>query len=313
MGRNIIRRIVIAAVLIAALLPNTQGGSGGGVSAQAIGNSGGGSTSVTTEVDWRNGWMTLTLLEDLPATTLGETRATGNHILLRRWRENLPIILFNSLQSVALQSGEAAAERLSTLQGNLAVLESVGAQALLLDSVVDAGLQRARGAYRLALHPDIGSLFVLHNSPDPVPRSYDWVASDDFSGIVIVAAGELPVRGSSERGRAQAALQPRIYDEQLRLIVSARMVEPQVIVSSGMVAYDTRYDQLEWRGRVGDNPLRIVARSLYNRDGIDIIIDDRNAEQILTRHSNRDLIRQGKILIIVDSVSEQRNFNIILN
>jgi hypothetical protein len=52
--------------------------------------------------------------------------------------------------------------------------------------------------------------------------------------------------------------------------------------------------------RIGDNPLRIVARGLFGAVPTDPIIDRDDALLILSSEHNRQLLREGRIVIVLD-------------
>ena len=268
--------------------------------------------SIETNVDWINGELFITLREDINTEARGERRIAASHYALQRWRPHLPQILLHTFDTIALQADESVAERIRNNRQNLSLLTALSDRGRLIDTGVNTAISQAHAQYKFSLYPTIASLFVLHAAPDPVAQSYSWVASDDFTGIVIIAQGDLPIRGTSALGRARPALQPKIYDEQLRLIAAPRMVDPAILRNRGMAGYDNRYAALEWRSRIGDNPLRTIARGLLGSDGHDIIIDDRSADQIISRHTNRALIQQGRMLLVVDRTTEQNSTTLVL-
>ena len=127
----------------------------------------------------------------------------------------------------------------------------------------------------------------------------DFIPSADFSGIVIYVDNQLPMYGKQSNGAFSPSLFPRIFDEELNLVVGPLMVDPETIRKAGTVGYQTLSDSLDL-ARIGQNPLRLKARGIFGTNNTDLIISTREADKILSRQNNLDLITQGKILIIYD-------------
>jgi hypothetical protein len=55
-----------------------------------------------------------------------------------------------------------------------------------------------------------------------------------------------------------------------------------------------------FRDRVGELPLLTKARGVFGRNATDLLLSAEVARQLLSRQHNRELLREGKILIILD-------------
>jgi len=86
-------------------------------------------------------------------------------------------------------------------------------------------------------------------------------------------------------------------------VLSPQMCDPQALRRWGVAAY--AYSSLEealapFEDRVGPTPLRTRARGVFGRNATDLLLSTEAARQLLSRAHNRDLLRDGRILIILD-------------
>jgi hypothetical protein len=77
-------------------------------------------------------------------------------------------------------------------------------------------------------------------------------------------------------------------------------VRAEAIMQWGMVGYLDRLDEEAIRQRAGTDPLRIVARAVFGRLPVDVVIPVEAARQLLTVAQNVEALRQGKICIVYD-------------
>jgi hypothetical protein len=88
------------------------------------------------------------------------------------------------------------------------------------------------------------------------------------------------------------------------------MANPEDIKRWGLVAYAVKGSDVLLSDRVGNDPLKIVAQGLFGKNHTDIILSKDDSLTIRSRAANRELLRQGKVMIITDkafSVTETRN------
>lgn len=154
--------------------------------------------------------------------------------------------------------------------------------------------------YEFPFSPELYRMFIRHEHPVSVPKRIEWYPTADFSGIVIYAKGELRVHGEDEPRQLEPCLFPRIFDEDMELILSKDMLPPDILARGGVNAYTGSLDEGSWQERIGLNPLRMIAEGIFGTDYTDIIISRENAGQILYSANNRSLLSQGKILVICD-------------
>lgn len=154
--------------------------------------------------------------------------------------------------------------------------------------------------YSVPIFPDFVNLFVDHTVPFRMEEMISWVPTTDFSGIVIYAADPIPKRGSGESVYPIPALLPEIYDQNLRPVLQQDMLVPDAVRTRGVVAYASDTDEDRWRERIGVNPLRMMAVEVYGILPTDLIIPVEDADRLLASAHNRELLRNGRILVILD-------------
>jgi hypothetical protein len=174
-----------------------------------------------------------------------------------------------------------------------------------------------------ALSPDLASIstgynidvrslsasLIRHRRAADIPRSLTAASGGNYTGIIIFADQELPVHGRNISARVLPCLFPKIWDSDMTLIYQRNMVEPER-ARDGIVRYagtdrvfmptpsglESSLEDL-----AGPNPLRILARSVYGARPTDPVIDRSDALLIISSEENRRLLREGRVVIIVNS------------
>jgi hypothetical protein len=224
----------------------------------------------------------------------------------QRIEEALAYLYMEAVQDVPVDSHDSVGDRLA----------ASGALFRALSERAAAGSSRQSAAFATDLHAvvvvfrfplfgeqGLAAPFVQHERAFPVPRLLGFAPARSFTGLVILARGEFPSHGKDLRERIRPALLPRLYDEDMNPVLSAEMCDPQALRKWGVAAYAYSGEEaaLEaFRDRIGDLPLRTMARGVFGRKATDILLSAEVTRQLLTRQRNRDLLREGRILIIID-------------
>src|SRR5208337_2522684 len=81
--------------------------------------------------------------------------------------------------------------------------------------------------YTLPLFGERGVASPLFPSQATSPkRRLGYVATRKFTGLLIYARGQLPEVGSGRTSQARPALFPRLWDEQMNLVLDKGMCDP---------------------------------------------------------------------------------------
>ena len=180
-----------------------------------------------------------------------------------------------------------------------------------------------------ALSADLGSMFtsytmqlssiisalIRHNSPSPIIRTLNPVSSAPYTGIIIIASEALPVHGKRISTLPIPCLFPKIWDSDMNLIFERNMLDTQ---NTTMVRYASLQSIFqnnpsgltpELIAAVGERPLRIFARGVFGINPTDLIIDHSDSLLIISSESNRRLLTEGRVVIILDDSVLRQEFS----
>jgi hypothetical protein len=162
-----------------------------------------------------------------------------------------------------------------------------------------------RASYTIGLG-GLSARFIKNPRPAAPPRLIAPRPAPAYTGVLIIAAGELPLHGTNRKARALPCLFPKIWDSAMNLIYDKSMLEsPETL----MVHYGSEESIFgdspsglspELRALVGDRPLRILARELFGIRPTDLVIDGEDARILISGEENRELLRRGRVLIVLD-------------
>ncbi len=147
---------------------------------------------------------------------------------------------------------------------------------------------------------NISSLLIRHKTPYKSPRPLDTVPSRAYTGIIIDARGQLDVHGEFSTDEVKPCFFPKIWDENMNLIYERNMADPQTESKKGFIHYDWTENEANYTDRVGIDPLYISARKVFGRFRTDPVISVRDALKILCIPENAELLKQGKVVILLD-------------
>lgn len=141
---------------------------------------------------------------------------------------------------------------------------------------------------------------IRHNFSSEVEKPIEIVPSRAYSGIIIDARGLLHVHGEYVESEVYPSFFPQIWDEEMNIVYEKNYVNPQVIKNDGLVGFHYSDDISNYEDRVGFDPLYIKAVQVYGRNRTDPIIKRKDALKILTVPENVELLKQGKVVILLD-------------
>lgn len=147
---------------------------------------------------------------------------------------------------------------------------------------------------------NLSRLLVRHSSSYNPQKPIESVPSRPYTGIIIDARGALPVHGEYVTSQTYPCFFPQIWDEQMNVVYEKNIVDPKIITESDMVAYHYSDDAGQYENRVGGDPLYIKATQVFGRNRTDPVIKHSDALKILTIPENVELLKQGKVVILLD-------------
>jgi hypothetical protein len=206
------------------------------------------------------------------------------------------------LMSIAADSSSTLGEWIAGGNLSLSALDALSMAAEKTHPALSADLLSIAGRYTIRLK-DLSAALSRHREAAEPPRTLGPSAVD-YSSIIIIASGELPVHGRKTRALARPCIFPKIWDQDMNLIYERNMGDPK----GPMVRYAPperifRPTPSGLEGELaefaGPRPLRIFARSVFGREPTDLVIDREDALRILSSRANRDLLREGRVILVL--------------
>lgn len=227
----------------------------------------------------------------------------------------LPALFIEAILDIPIDSFQTIGER---IKGNEAFFRELNDLALSGSrkqfAYLSQDMKQVHVRYEFPFFGDRGLItpFIEHSRPYPIKRVLGFVPSRSFTGLVIYAGsgkdnsnvGEAgkgyPAYGKNVKERIKPCFFPKLYDEDMNLILNPEMCEPEYLMKWGMVAYTDSVDEKAHLERIGVFPLRTMARGVFGKNSTDILIPNDIARKLLSREGNHELLKKGRILIIID-------------
>ena len=147
---------------------------------------------------------------------------------------------------------------------------------------------------------DISSRLVKHSFPYKPNAPIEKTASRVYTGIIIDARGILPVQGEFVTSTGNPCLFPKVWNEEMELIYEKNIENSKTAKEKGIVTYHWSSDENLYRDRIGNDPLRITAKKIFGINRTDPVISKKDALKILSLDENRELLKKGKVIILLD-------------
>lgn len=147
---------------------------------------------------------------------------------------------------------------------------------------------------------NINKILVRHKYPYTPEEPIEMVSSRAYSGIIIDARGSLHVQGEYVESEVYPCFFPTIWDENMNILYEKNTVDRKIAMDKGIVDYNFHDDFSKYADRVGTDPLYIKACKVYGRNRTDPIIRRRDALKILTVEKNKELLKNGKVVVLLD-------------
>ncbi len=258
--------------------------------------------SVST-VDWNEAILQLDItapIEEEPNQPTGRYK-TEQHIIRRT-----PVITGEVLKGLQIDSSHTLSDMIQKDPVLLRKLEALSDKMKKVFTTATGDRKYLTVRYTLNLFPDLADLVIQHKSPYPIRSNPIYRATEEFSGIVIYAGEPLPLQGGNTRtAELVPCLFPRLYDGSMHLIHSAETTDPQALRSWGNAGYIRDFDLSGSSERIGSYPLRTMARRITGTSHTDLVLSDDAVQMIISSPHNRELLRQGRIIIILPGESSE--------
>jgi hypothetical protein len=218
-----------------------------------------------------------------------------------------------NIMDIQVDSSSTIADLITRGEFSFLEAENLALKAQSIPPALSTDLRKISASYTMEL-TDVSAALLRHTRPSPVMRTLIPVSSAQYTGIIVIAAGSLPLYGMRNSGFAVPCLFPKIWDSNMNLIYERNMLETH---DNTMVRYaplqsifqnDPSGLAPELIETAGNKPLRIFARGLYGINPTDLIIDDSDAMLIISSNENRRLLSEGRVVFILSDSVLKKDF-----
>ena len=258
---------------------------------------------ISTIVDWRSNEISAQTSFNLAQAglRLPTGRLRAEEMLQRAW----PRLFRDRLLSIRVDSGTTLVDLLQSGELSLQNIDAISLGARQTAPSLSPNMANMIGRYTLPME-NISRLLLTHGRPAEVEAPLIPVATSDYTGIIIIADRQLPVRGRHGTALTAPALFPRIWDTNMNLIFDRTMLTPgqtrvvRYTASENIFRPTPSGLEGELAALAGPRPLRIFAREVFGIYTTDPVIDRQDALRILSSANNRRLLREGRVIIVLD-------------
>jgi hypothetical protein len=254
---------------------------------------------VSEQIDWVQGAL---VLDVRLALQPAEFNPGSRFAAEREIRRLLPGLFMAAVVEIPFDSHRSIGDRLKEDPELFQRLETAAmASASKRYSRVRGDLQEVEVQYGFPFYGEGGFAvpLITHSRPYPMQRRLGFVPSRNFTGLVIYARGPLPAHGKDIRQKVRPALFPKLYDEDMNLILSVEMCDPAYLKRWGMAVYAETEQSSLLLERIGAAPLRTVARGVFGINATDLLLSSEAADRLMVREENQNMLRQGRVLIVI--------------
>jgi hypothetical protein len=256
-------------------------------------------------VEWEKGEMNAALSLDLKSAgvRLPTGRIRGEEILA----DEYPRLLRPHVLSLQADSNATVEDYIRRGELALSALDRFLMEAGRTAPSLSADLGFLTGRYTLSFKELCSRLPRPLRRPE-VPRPLLPSPAADYTGVIIIAGGELPVHGRNSSALVRPCLFPKIWDTGMREIYSRTMTDPSGPGGSAMVRYTGAENifrptpsglEGDLAALAGNRPLRIFARGVFGVCPTDPIIDREDALKIISTENNRRLLMEGRVIFVL--------------
>jgi len=269
---------------------------------------------VSSSIDWMVRELDTKASFDLALAgiRLPTGRSTGEEIL----RQAYARLIRDNLLPIRVDSNSTIQDLVNRGEIGLGELDLLCREAEKTPPSLSTDLSQMTGRYKVFMEK-ISARLMSHRHMVEPPRPLIPARTAEYTGIIIIANEELPIHGRMSRALVVPCLFPKIWDTSMELIYERFMFDPGIKEENLMVRYTTQENifrstpsglEGELAALVGPNPLRIFAREVFGIAPTDPVIDREDALKILSTENNRRLLRDGKVVFVLDgtTLSEYR-------
>ncbi len=257
--------------------------------------------SVQADVRWAEGTCAVAVSRDLDPAIQALPRAKSD--AEAAIDAAFSGLLFRALSPIVVDSSRTVGDLLKGDPAYFSWMLDLARGAMKDELVLSQDFTKVTARYNFPLMGDRGIATPLLTSRDaPIRKRLGYVSSRVFSGLVIYAGDKVPAVGLAGEQAPAPALFPRLFDEEMSLVLDKSMCRPAALAERGMVGYAESIDEEAILKRAGQHPLRIAARAVFGANRCDIVIPTEAARRILSVAENIEILKEGRILVIYQSL-----------
>ena len=264
--------------------------------------------SVNGTLDWER--KELAASTELHLNSAGIRSPLGRSQAEEILREEYPGLIKSLLFSLQVDSFSTIEDLIERGELSLRELDAIYSRAHRRPPNFSLDLTRFSGSYTIDLN-NVSASLSRHEWPSSIEMPLFPLPTTDYTGIIIIADSVLPVHGRNTSSLVQPCIFPKIWDTDMNLIFERNITDPSITASGQeMIVRYSRNENIfrptpsgidnELIGITGERPLKIFARSVFGAVPTDPIIDRADAMLILSSENNRRLLREGRVVIILN-------------
>jgi hypothetical protein len=260
------------------------------------------SEAVQGAVDWEK--MEISLEVSLNLTQNGYQLPAGRTASEAELGRRYPVLARPVLEALPINSSATVGGYLEEGRLGSWFTDEAAATAVSVPPFLSADFRNIRSVYRLSL-ATVAALIPPRQNPVLAVPPLNSVDSGAYTGIIVIADEELPVHGKRAAALPLPSLAPRLWDSGMGLLFDRSKTQSGIVPFHYMNAgniFSSRPGGLSPAAEavVGASPLRIIAREVFGEHPTDLVIAAEDAEKILSNEDNRRLLREGKLVIILN-------------
>jgi hypothetical protein len=247
--------------------------------------------------DWEAGVFTLTLTAPLPISDA--TPPKRRYLAEQEAQRHVQEEFVRRAGELSVASGRTLAEVMATDPTVEAGVAQLGEKLKFVSSRVDDGYTTLEMVWSVGLWDGLAPVLAEAAQANPVPVLLRWAPSRDFSGLVIFAMGPLPWLGTGKTAQWTPSLAFRLLNPRGEVVFDSTMSDPAFTAKWGQAGLSLgRFNEQRWVDRIGNDPLRIVARGVWGTRPGDLVLADADWDRLLSRDANRRLLAEGRVLVL---------------
>jgi hypothetical protein len=258
---------------------------------------------ITGTIEWDKMEINSAVSLDLASAgiKLPTGRSQGEALIFSEY----PRLIQPGILNIQVDSSSTVADLIERGEWTLLEAEYLAQQSRVVPPALSPDFVSLSASYTLGIM-GLRAALIRHNRPAEIPAILSPVSTLVYTGIIIIATENQPIHGRKSATLLQPCLFPKIWDSEMNLIYERNMLNPRANTMVNYFPLRTIFANNpsglspEIAAVVGDRPLRIFAQGVFGMQPTDPIISRDDALLIISADGNRNLLREGRVVIILD-------------